>query len=124
MFTFSIFFVGCRGDQQAKIIGKWKEIPFTEPTNTEKHWLFYSGDALTIYTVEDSVEVDSTFYLYDIEANTFEVVGEGPYLNAAADPRGEYEVDELTDKYFKITKKKHPDGTTNGAYLRIEMVKL
>ena len=137
LFQFSIIalllvFAGCRGNQQSKLIGVWENIPFTEPTEVKKYWQFYAGDLLEIYQVDESAAIPDTIlknkYQYEISASVFNVFppdGEdnSTYGTAAGDPRGEYIVDELNDEYFKITKQKHPDGSTGAAYLRIEMVK-
>lgn len=117
----------CRGDQQNKLIGRWEQISFYDPeTVTEdKIWEFTAGEVLNIYSVVDEVIVDSIQYNYDITGSEFQVVSidETGYAPAARDPRGTYWVDELTKSNFKITKRKHPDGTTEAVYMRLELVK-
>ena len=122
--TVAVIISGCRGSQQNKLIGTWKQIPFTKPTGSETLWEFYAGDALVVSNYDTAgVFMDSISYTYSIDRSTFDVFGDGTYLPGAGDPRGEFWVDELTDTNFKITKRKHPDGSTDGAYLRLEFVK-
>jgi hypothetical protein len=125
-----VLFATCKGDYDNKIIGNWKQIPFTNPeTATEiKYWQFYAGDRLEIVTINaDSEPVDTMIFSYYIDKSTLDILdgpgGNGEYLPAAGDYRGQYWVDELNKKYFKISKRKHPDGSTDGAYLRVEMAK-
>ena len=120
---------GCRGDQRTKLIGNWEQIPFTDPeTNTSKtYWQFYAGDAVIIKSYVDGIATkDSLQYTYSIEGSVFDVysgVDDPTYLPANRDPRGQYWIDQLTDDQFKITKRKHPDGSTSAVYVRVELVK-
>ena len=117
---------GCRGDQQNKLIGNWEQIPFTKPDTVKIFWQFYAGDALIKYTVVNDKKLDSIHYSYNIDGSTFDIfkgTDNPEYLPSAGDPRGQYWVDKLSDSNFKITKRKHPDGSTDAVYLRIEMVK-
>lgn len=129
---FSVLFVAvvaaCRGDQQSKLIGTWEQISFYDPevNTTKTMWEFYAGDAVHIYKVNDDATVDSLKYTYNISGSTFEVFSgadDPEYLHAARDPRGSYWVDELKKSTFKITKRKHADGTTDAVYMRLEFVK-
>ncbi|HAM98911.1 MAG TPA: hypothetical protein DCQ26_09915 [Marinilabiliales bacterium] len=118
---------GCRGSQQNKLIGIWEKIPFSEPTSQSTYWQFFAGEALWVFDLDTTISATDTLnlikYTYSIDGNIFEIFGEGDYGTAAGDPRGEYWVDELNNDYFKVTKRKHPDGTTDAAYLRIELAK-
>ena len=106
---------GCRGSQQNKLIGIWEKIPFSEPTSQSTYWQFFAGEALWVFDLDTTISATDTLNLI--------IFGEGDYGTAAGDPRGEYWVDELNNDYFKVTKRKHPDGTTDAAYLRIELAK-
>lgn len=124
---FVILISSCRGDQQNKLIGNWEQILFTDPetTTTKIYWQFYAGDALTIYR-DNGVDVDSLQYTYNVEGSIFDVfdgVDNPSYAPAARDARGQYWVDALSDGEFKATKRKHPDGTTDAVYMRVELVK-
>ena len=132
---FSLLFLvvllsNCRGDDQNKLIGNWEQIPFTDPndpvaTPTKIFWKFYAGDAVTIYRVTGEV-TDSLQYTYNISGQDFDIfsgIDDGQYLPAARDPRGQYWVDLLKDNQLKATKRKHPDGTTSAAFMRVELVK-
>jgi hypothetical protein len=129
---FSLLFLvvllgSCRGDEQNKLIGNWEQIPFTNPdsTPTKIFWRFYAGDAVTIFRVSGEV-TDSLQYTYNISGQVFDVfpgIDDVQYLTAARDPRGQYWVDMLKDSQFKATKRKHPDGTTGAAFMRVELVK-
>ena len=45
-------FATCKIDRQDKMIGLWKQIPFTDPDSCEiKYWLFYAGDILETYVM-------------------------------------------------------------------------
>jgi len=115
---------GCRGSQQNKLIGAWKQVPYTKPDGSEIIWEFYAGDAVVVSNFDTAgVFIDSVSYTYSIDRSTFNVFGDGDYYQAQRDPRGEYWVDELGDSNFKITKRKHPDGSTDGVYLRLEFIK-
>ncbi len=123
---FVVLFGSCRGDQQNKLIGSWEQIPFAEPDTNKIVWHFYAGDAVVIYNVIREEKTDSIHYSYNIDGTIFDVfegANNPKYLPSAGDPRGQYWVDELSDSNFKITKRKHPDGSTDGVYLRFEMVK-
>lgn len=123
--AFTIPFIGCRNKEDQKLVGTWKEIPFVKPEEAPEinMWSFYSGDALEIESTNQTGEVDTVIYTYDIDGSTLKIFGEGAYSPASGDVRGEYWVDELDDKYLKMTKRKHPDGSTDAAFLRKELVK-
>jgi len=118
--------VSCRGDQQNRLIGAWEQIPETEPDSTFSIiWQFYAGDAVVIYT-NSGEKKDSLQYTYDISGSTFYLrsgVDDPEYIADIRDPRGQYWVDELSNEQFKITKRSHPDGTTDAVYLRLELIK-
>jgi hypothetical protein len=124
---FVILMSSCRGDQHSKLIGNWEQIPFTDPdsTTTSTYWQFYAGDALIIFK-DNGTEVDSLQYTYNIDGSVFDVFSgadDPGYGYDTRDPRGQYWVDALSNEQFKATKRKHPDGTTDAVYVRIEMVK-
>lgn len=138
LFRVSAYFIlvvligACHGSQQEKLIGTWEQIPWNDPKNTSQQvlWKFYAGDLLTVYKVEDEVIIDSMFYTYEVSGSDFGIYSyteeEGydyTYLPGARDIRGSYWIDHLSDSNFKTTKIKHPDGTTDAVYLRIELVK-
>jgi hypothetical protein len=123
-----VVFGACRGDQQKKLIGYWEQVSFTDPEETpkKKYWEFYAGDALTVFTYVGEEVSDSMQLTYSISGTVFEVFSgadDRTYLPAARDPRGEYWVDDLNDSQFKATKRKHPDGSKEGVYVRVELVK-
>jgi hypothetical protein len=127
-----VVLAGCRGSQQTKLIGVWENIPFIQPGDTVDYWKFYSGDLLEVFSLDESIEPADTLskiaYQYEVSGSVFSIfVAEGgeneDYVPGAGDPRGEYWVDELSNDNFKITKRKHPDGSTQSVYLRIELVK-
>lgn len=130
--TLVLIVAGCRGGQQTKLIGVWESIPFTEPNDFHTYWQFYSGDLLEVYRVDASGATPDTLtktgYQYEISGNVFSIFAADTasatgYSPGAADPRGEYWVDELSKTNFKVTKRKNPDGSTQSAYLRVELVK-
>lgn len=125
---FVILFSGCRGDQQTKLIGNWEQIPPSDPDAiaTKVYWQFYAGDAVTIFSYVGEEVTDSLRYTYSIEGSVFDVysgIDDPGYSPAVRDVRGQYWIDQLTNDQFKITKKQHPDGTTDAVYLRLEFVK-
>ncbi len=121
----TIPFIGCRNKEDQKLVGVWKEIPFVKPEDAPeiKLWNFYAGDALEIESTSQEGEVDTVQYTYDIDGSTLKIFGDDPYGPATGDVRGEYWVDVLDKEYLKMTKRKHPDGSTDGAFLRKELVK-
>lgn len=123
--AFTLLFIGCRNNEDQKLIGVWKEIPFVDPNDAPntKLWSFYAGDALEIEITSTTGEVDTLVYSYGIDGNTMNIFGDAPYAPAAGDVRGEYWVDVLDKEFLKMTKRKHPDGSTDGAFLRKELVK-
>ncbi len=127
--VFTIPFIGCRNKEDQKLVGTWKEIPFIRPEEAPEIiiWSFYAGDALKIAKTSQSTgEVDSILFRYDIGGSTLKIFtgsGEDEYLPVAGDQCGEYWVDVLDDEYLKMTKRKHPDGSTDAAFLRKELVK-
>jgi hypothetical protein len=127
-----VVFTSCRGSQQTKLISIWEQMTFREPTDIKTYWQFYAGDLLEIYQLDESKTPADTLsiktYQYDIDGISFNIFppdGEdnSNYGKATGDVRGEYWVDELSSDYFKATRIKHPDGSTEAAYLRIELVK-
>jgi len=125
---FTLALSACRGDQQNKLIGVWEQIPFTEPDSIHTYWQFFAGDALFIYTIDEAMKDTTKFlkFAYNVDGSTFTVLtgqDDPPYSSAAPDARGEYWVDELSNSNLKMTKRKHPDGTTDAVYMRIELVK-
>ncbi len=121
------FFYNCRGDQQNKIIGTWKQIPFTNPETTPDTvlWQFYPADRLVIYRI-NAKGTDSLQLTYNISGYVLDVFpgdDDPTYSKDARDPRGQYWVDLLTNDQCKATKRKHPDNTTDAAFMRIELVK-
>lgn len=126
---FSFASISCRNSKGEKAIGTWKQIPFTNPDSVTqmKYWRFYSGDALIIttyhYDENKGDYVDSIQYTYNVDGNDLKVYGDWDYSASSGDPRGQYWIDEINDDYLKMTKRKHPDGSTSGAFLRIELAK-
>ncbi|MGD9992768.1 MAG: hypothetical protein AB7S69_05670 [Salinivirgaceae bacterium] len=127
-----VFFTSCRGSQQTKLISIWEQMTFREPTEKKTYWQFYAGDLLEIYQLDESKTPADTLsiktYQYDIDGISFNIFppdgeDDSNYGIATGDVRGEYWVDELSSDYFKATRIKHPDGSTEAAYLRIELVK-
>ncbi|MBR5958839.1 MAG: hypothetical protein IKZ99_10795 [Salinivirgaceae bacterium] len=128
-------FATCKIDRQDKMIGLWKQIPFTDPDSCEiRYWLFYAGDILETYVMGfDSVgertdTVSTNQYTYYTEGKTLVVSSitgdDSDFIVGSTDIRGTYWIDQLKKKKrYKMTRRKLPDGTTGGAYLRIEMVK-
>ncbi len=55
----AVCFANCKINRQDKLIGYWKQVPFTDPDSavSETYWTFYAGDLLEIYTLST---VDST----------------------------------------------------------------
>ncbi len=129
--AFTIPFIGCRNKEDQKLVGTWKEIPFVKPEEALeiKIWSFYAGDALEIESTSQAGEVDTLLYTYNIDGSTLKIFGDGVYGPATGDVRGEYWVDALDKEFLKMTKRKHPSdtaywgGSTDGAFLRIELVK-
>lgn len=119
--AFTIPFIGCRTSEKEKLIGSWRQIPFTDPADTIKTryintWVFTGGDELVIKVFdiqdEDSIEVK---YTYSIDGDKLRMFDGDVWFN------GEYWVDVLDKKYLKMTKKK--DGSGEAAWLRYEFVK-
>lgn len=130
--TLVVFFTSCRGSQQSKLISIWEQMTFREPTDIKTYWQFYAGDLLEIYRLDHSQTPADTLsiktYQYDIDGISFNIFSppgddNTNYGTATGDPRGEYWVDELSSDSFKATRIKHPDGSTEAAYLRLELVK-
>lgn len=118
----------CRGDRQRKLIGNWEQISFYDPETitSKKIWKFTPGVDLIVYTQVGEEYIDSTHYTYQVAGSVFDVFdGEASpvYLPAARDPRGQYWIDQLTSSNCKLTKRKHPDGTSDAVYMRVELVK-
>lgn len=122
----SVIFVNCRGKDDL-LVGTWKEVIFKpEETLTETNeWIFYAGDALIVMTQKkDSNKLDSVTYTYSMTGkNSLTIYGDWDYSPAVGDIRGEYWVDVLKKKSLKMTKRKHPDGSKDGVYIRKEFVK-
>lgn len=105
------------------------------------------ADSMVVDSVAvDSVQVDTTpkpnvqptrpsesngvlkVYTYTTEGkdlNIFGEFGDDDYIIGSADIRGKYWMDEIKKgKRLKIARRKHPDGSEGGAFLRIELVKM
>lgn len=136
VFGLSLLSVGCMKKKEEKLIGEWKQIPFTDPDSviSFNFWTFYAGDALIIKdSIIGDTLLESVQYTYDIDGSKLRIFGDWAYGPDAGDPRGEYWVDQLSDDYLKMTKRKHPSnindtawwsGSEDRAFLRIELVKL
>ncbi len=118
--------VSCR-DKSEYLVGTWKQIPFTNPDSVRyKHsWKFYAGDALEVTTLDVKTGKDTTIkYTYSLARKEFSITNnEFEYVTGNGDIRGEYYVDELNKKRFKIRKTTHPGEKKGGAYARKEFVK-
>lgn len=124
---FIVLLSGCRKDQQNKLVGYWEQIPFYNPDSTpiKTYWQFYAGDAVTIFHINGD-ETDSLQYTFNISGSVLDIfsgIDDPTYSPNARDPRGQYWVDYLKGDQLKATKRKHPDGTTDAVYMRIELVK-
>lgn len=133
----ALCFTTCKIDRQNKLIGYWKEVPFTDPDSVEylTFWTFYSGDILElrqISNIDDGTKGDTIStksYTYTTEGKELNIfaTGEdvnGNYFIGSGDIRGKYWMDELKKgKRLKIVRRKHPDGSTEAAYRRIELIK-
>lgn len=131
----ALCFATCKIDRQDKMIGLWKQIPFTNPDSCNiQYWLFYAGDIMETYVMGfDSVgertdTVSSKQYTYYTEGKTLVIFNtsgdDSDFIVGSTDIRGTYWVDELKKKKrFKMTRRKLPDGTKGGAYMRVELVK-
>lgn len=129
IFIVSVVFViaGCRGSQKNKIVGYWEEVSYYEPGANTTFWQFYSGTSLVITSYNNGVLTDSSEFEYDIDGAVFSVFSltgdDSDYTVASPDERGEFWIDVLNDESFKITKTKHPDGSTDAVYMRRELIK-
>lgn len=124
--AFTLPFIGCRSNDQEKLIGIWDEIPFTNPAESthETEWIFYSGDRLEVQTTAIESSEDSTVYKYTyaIDGSKLRVFNEIKEDTIASGPHGgEFWVQELGDEYMKITKEKSLSG--DYAFERFEFVK-
>lgn len=56
----AVCFSSCKINRQDKMIGYWKQVPFSDPDSVEtmKFWTFYDGDVLEVVTVKP--KTDST----------------------------------------------------------------
>ena len=99
-------FATCKIDRQDKMIGLWKQIPFTAPDSCEiKYWLFYAGDILETYVVGlDSVgertdTLSTNQYTYYTEGKTLVISSttgdDDDFVVGSKDIRGTYWIDEL-----------------------------
>ena len=164
----ALSFATCKIDRQDKLVGVWRQVPFTDPDSitTVTYWTFYAGDVLEVYTIEtdsskivsgktgvaqhdgnpmitntkrgtlkrkvDVVQGDTVsynIYAYSTIGKELTISYEGTngndgYIVGSYDIRGTYWFDELKkNKRLKMIRRKHPDGTKGGAYIRIELVK-
>ena len=129
-----IFITACSKNNEDKMIGTWKQIPFYNPDSVEyiNYWLFYAGGRLEVTSVfKNGTSVIDSSHTYDVNKNTFAILGPGDYVPDAGDIRGTYWIDELNKKFLKVTKREHPsdpniykpDSTSSSPYMRIEFVK-
>lgn len=134
-FLFAIISVamlfGCRGSQQNRLVGYWKQVPFTNPETTSQtyYWQFYAGSGAVRERYIDNVLEDSVSYTYSIDGSVLSIFAatteqEEAYLPSSGEPLGEFWVDVLTNEKLKATRRKHSDGSEDAAFLRIEMVKV
>lgn len=57
----ALCFATCKIDRQDKLVGVWRQVPFTDPDSitTITYWTFYAGDVLEVFTIEtDSSKVN------------------------------------------------------------------
>ena len=122
---------GCRGSQEGRLVGYWKQVPFTAPETTLRtyYWQFYAGNTIVRETYIDNEISDSTDYTYSIDGSILHIFPttdeqELSYEPGSGEPMGEFWVDLLTKEAMKATRVKHPDGTEDAAFLRIELIKV
>lgn len=144
----AICFASCKIDRQDKLIGYWKQVPFSDPDSvrTLTYWTFYDGDVLELLTVSNpSLNADDTSanqtsqpsdtislarYSYNTQGKELNISKQGEngddyYFVGSDDIRGKYWMDELKKgKRLKMVKREHPDGSKGGVYMRIELVKI
>jgi len=56
----ALCFATCKIDRQDKLVGVWRQVPFTDPDSITAitYWTFYAGDVLEVFTIEtDSSKV-------------------------------------------------------------------
>jgi len=131
----ALCFATCKIDRQDKMIGVWKQIPFTNPDSCDiKYWMFYAGDVLETFVIKhDSLgeltdTMPSVQYTYYTEGKQLTISNssgdDSDYIVGMNDIRGTYWIDELKKKKrMKMTRRKHPNGEKAGAFYRIELVK-
>ena len=149
----ALCFATCKIDRQDKLVGVWRQVPFTDPDSITAYtyWTFYAGDVLEVFTIVKPHETLSAFnkrgtykrkvdvaegdtvkyaiYVYstigkEVTISYEGVVGDDGYISGSSDIRGTYWFDELKkNKRLKMIRRKTPDGTKGGAYSRIELVK-
>lgn len=118
--AFTLPFIGCRSGDQEKLVGTWKQIPYTNPeeASDQNMWIFTGGNELTIKTIStEEIISDSVVneYTYDIDGDKLRI------FDGLEPHNGEYWVDVLDKEYLKMTKKKSSDG--KAAWVRYEFVK-
>ena len=50
----ALCFAACKLDRQDKLVGVWRQVPFTDPDSVTSYtyWTFYAGDVLEVFTIE------------------------------------------------------------------------
>ncbi len=134
----AICFASCKIDRQDKLVGYWKQIPFTDPdsSRTFTYWTFYAGDILELYEINNTDTayaqgdtLSKRTFTYTTQGKELNIFSEGrenddDYIIGSGDIRGKYWMDEIKKgKRLKIVKRKHPNGSSDGVYSRIELVK-
>jgi hypothetical protein len=124
--VFSLFLVfnSCQKKKEDKILGNWKYVYLQNIGNKEQTW-YFTDNKKFIITIQDSIIYNDTAE-WSLSTNllspaTFKIINlkkiNGESIN------GTYEVLTLNKKYFIIQRTILENGSTKGAFNRMEFVK-
>lgn len=68
----ALCFATCKIDRQDKLVGIWRQVPFTDPdsVSTITYWTFYAGDVLEVFTIETDRSKWKDSAAYPVTADT------------------------------------------------------
>jgi len=117
----SVVFFGCKKKREVQIIGTWILVPMTEqPEEYPTRWTFIEDGTLEQANFEVVEYVAEYTLVYKFPKYYVDISGLG---NETADKSGRYRIDDLDDKFLKITRIENADGSTGGAFLRFEFMR-
>lgn len=117
-----VAFSSCKKKKEVKLVGQWEVIPMTvQPETYQYKWVFYDDGRLEVTNYE-TTQV-SCEYTLDQKFPKFYISITGGEYNGG-DYNGIWRIDELTNDILKICREEDGEGSSVGAFLRLEFLKI